>query len=120
MAAVRPEAAAAAAWWTAQLEGAAEAGLARFEAALAERVEALCADAGWEPDIPTAGSCGRTLAAGPPPDPALARAAAAAGLRAGLAALPAGAVMRIDPGAVEVDLPGEPEPLIIMRIDVES
>jgi hypothetical protein len=110
--AVRPEAAAAAAWWTARLEGGPDP-LARFEATLAERVEALCADAGWEPDIPTAGSCGRTLAAGPPPDPALTRAAAAAGLRAELATLPAGAVMRIDPGAVEVDLPGEPQPLII-------
>jgi hypothetical protein len=105
---VRPEAAAAAAWWAGELRaaGADPERVAVFERALAERVEALCDDAGWDPEVPTAHSCGRVLAAGPPPDPALARPAARAGLRDQLEAIATGVTMQLDPGSVSVRRPG--------------
>ena len=111
---IRPEAAAAAAWWAGELRsaGADPQRVAVFERALAERVEALCDDAGWDPEVPTAHSCGRVLAAGPPPDPALARPAAQAGLRAELAGLQDGVTMQLDPGSVSVRRPGT-DPAIV-------
>jgi hypothetical protein len=107
---VRPEAAAAAAWWADALGDGVDAERAeRFRSELAERIEARCEDAAWEPDVPTYGSCGRQVLSDPRPDEALARAARAAGLTTLLDALPR-AVMWVNPGEVTVEAPGDPEP----------
>jgi BTG family protein len=116
---IREEAAGAAAWWAAALRdgadpvdlerGALEERAAVFERALAERIEAICADAGWEPEVPTYGTCGRQLAGGRAPARALERAALAAGDRSLLDRLP-DAVMWVNPGEVLVQLADATEP----------
>lgn len=105
MADAREEAAAAAAWWAARLVAAepdvdAERA-ADFERALAGRIEALCEDAGWEPEVPTYGTCGRQVTSSPRPDRVLAQAAREAGVSAVLDRLPP-AVMWVNPGEVLV------------------
>jgi hypothetical protein len=114
MATIREEAAGAAAWWAAALGdggGADDPGrAAAFERALAELIEAICADAGWEPEVPTYGTCGRQLSGGPTPDRALERAALAAGERSLLDRLP-DAVMWVNPGEVLVQAAGAAEPV---------
>jgi hypothetical protein len=111
---IRDEAAGAAAWWAAALRDGADPvdpeRAALFERALAERIEAICADAGWEPEVPTYGTCGRQLAGGPVPDRALERAATAAGDRSLLDRLPE-AVMWINPGEVLVQPADAAEPV---------
>jgi BTG family len=110
MAQVRPEAAAAAAWWADALGDGADAGRATtFRQELAERIELLCEDAAWQPDIPTCGSCGRQVISDPRPDEALARAARTAGVTALLDGLPR-AVMWVNPGEVTVEAAGDGEP----------
>src|SRR5262245_37020457 len=103
---VRPEAGAAAAWWSAALRAAGagvEAGqAAAFERALAERIEARCVDAAWDPDVPTYGSCGRQVTSTPRPDEALVRAGRAAGVSGAIDRLPR-AVMWVNPGEVVVE-----------------
>jgi hypothetical protein len=107
---VRPEAVAAAAWWAEALGAGVDAERAeRFRRELAERIEARCEDAFWEPDVPTYGSCGRQVLSDPRPDEALARAARAAGLTGLLDALPR-AVMWVNPGEVTVESPDDGEP----------
>jgi hypothetical protein len=111
---IRQEAAGAAAWWAAALRDGADPvdpdRAALFERALAERIEAICADAGWEPEVPTYGTCGRQLAGGPAPDRALERAAIAAGDRSLLDRLP-DAVMWVNPGEVLVRPADAAEPV---------
>ena len=111
---IREEAARAAAWWAAALDhGGSPPGAGRaaaFERALAELIEALCADAGWEPEVPTYGTCGRQLDGGPAPDRALERAALAAGDRSLLDRLP-DVVMWVNPGEVLVQPAGAAEPV---------
>jgi BTG family len=109
---IRPEAAAAAAWWAAALEtaGADAERVAVFERALAEGIEALCEDGAWQPDIPTYGSCGRQVTSSPRPDGALARAARAAGVSSPLDRLPP-AVMWVNPGEVLVEAAGDHAPI---------
>jgi hypothetical protein len=110
MAEVRPEAAAAAAWWTDALGTGADAEQASvFRKELAERIEARCEDAAWQPDVPTYGSCGRQVVSDPRPDEALARAARAAGVATLLDGLPR-AVMWVNPGEVTVEASGEDQP----------
>jgi BTG family len=111
----RAEAAAAAAWWTGTLG--AEAGVdaeraAVFEQVLARRIEELCQDAGWQPDIPTYGMCGRQVTSSPRPDEALARAGRKAGVSSVLDRLPS-AVMWVNPGEVLVQAAGDDEPIQI-------
>jgi hypothetical protein len=113
MADARPEAVAAAAWWAGALV-AAEPGVdagraAAFERELAGRIEALCADAAWEPDVPTYGTCGREVASSPRPDRALVRAGRDAGVSDLLGQLPA-AVMWVNPGEVLVQAAADEEP----------
>jgi hypothetical protein len=72
------EAVAAAAWWAGALDAGPGLGAERvavFERMLAGRIEALCQDAGWQPEVPTYGTCGRQVTSSPRPDGALARAA---------------------------------------------
>lgn len=110
---IREEAAGAAAWWATALRDGADPvdpeRAAIFERALAERIEAICADAGWEPEVPTYGTCGRQLAGGPAPARALERAALAAGDRSLLDRLP-DAVMWVNPGEVLVQPADATEP----------
>jgi hypothetical protein len=108
----RAEAAAAAAWWAGAMGAGAEVdaeGAAIFEEVLARRIEALCEDAGWEPDVPTYGTCGRQVTSSPRPDEALARAGREAGLSSLLDRLPS-AVMWVNPGEVLVQASGDDEP----------
>jgi hypothetical protein len=114
MPAIREEAAQAAAWWARAL-GDGDSPVdperaAAFERALAELIEAICADAGWQPEVPTYGTCGRQLAGGPAPDRALERAALAAGDRSLLDRLP-DVVMWVNPGEVLVQASGAAEPV---------
>jgi hypothetical protein len=103
---VRPEATAAAAWWADALGAGVDAEqAAAFRRELAERIEARCQDAAWQPDVPTYGSCGRQVISDPRPDQALARAARAAGVSALLDRLPR-AVMWVNPGEVTVEAEG--------------
>jgi hypothetical protein len=109
----REEAVAAAAWWAGAL-AAADTGVdaeraAVFERALAGRIEALCQDAGWQPEVPTYGTCGRQVTGNPRPDGVLARAGREAGLSALLDRLPS-AVMWVNPGEVLVQAAGDDEP----------
>jgi BTG family len=107
---VRPEAAAAAAWWADALGAGVDAERsAAFRRELAERIEARCQDAAWQPEVPTYGSCGRQVVSDPRPDGALARAARAAGVTALLDGLPR-AVMWVNPGEVTVETEGDGEP----------
>jgi BTG family len=108
----REEALAAAAWWAGAL--AAEPGLdaervAVFERVLAGRVEALCQDAGWQPEVPTYGTCGRQVSNSPRPDGVLARAGREAGVSGILDRLPP-AVMWVNPGEVLVQAAADDEP----------
>jgi hypothetical protein len=108
----REEAMAAAEWWAGAL--AAEPGLdaervAAFQRVLTGRIEALCQDAGWEPEVPTYGTCGRQVTSSPRPDGVLARAGREAGLDALADRLPS-AVMWVNPGEVLVQAEGEDEP----------
>jgi hypothetical protein len=107
----REEAAAAAAWWAGVLRvaGVDADRVAVFEQLLAQRIEALCEDAGWQPDVPTYGTCGRQVTSGPRPDAALAPAAREAGLSTLLDRLPS-AVMWVNPGEVLVQAAGDDEP----------
>ena len=110
---IRAEAAAAAAWW-ADLLRAAGTGVAgdrleEFERVLALRIESLCQDAAWRPDIPTYGSCGRQVGSDPRPDDALVRAGRTAGVAAHLGQLPP-AVMWVNPGEVVVEAAGDHAP----------
>jgi hypothetical protein len=107
---VRPEAAAAAAWWADALGDGVDAGrVEAFRRELAERIEALCEDAAWEPDIPTYGTCGRQVLSDPQPDEAITRAAWVAGVTERLDSLPR-AVMWVNPGEVTVETEGAAEP----------
>jgi hypothetical protein len=107
---VRPEAAAAAAWWADALGAGVDADrVAAFRRELAERIEARCQDAAWQADVPTYGSCGRQVISDPRPDEALARAARATGVTALLDGLPR-AVMWVNPGEVTVETEGDGEP----------
>jgi hypothetical protein len=113
---VRPEAAGAAAWWTAALRAAADSvdaeQVAVFEQVLAERIEARCEAAAWQPDIPTYGTCGRQVTSSPRPDEALAQAGRAAGVVSVLDRLPP-AVMWVNPGEVLVEAVGDDEPILV-------
>jgi hypothetical protein len=110
----RSEAAAAAAWWAAALWATgADVDAERaavFERVLAERIEALCDDAAWQPDVPTYGTCGRQVTSSPRLDEVLARAGREAGISSLLDQLPP-AVMWVNPGEVLVQAAGDDEPI---------
>jgi hypothetical protein len=113
MADAREEAVAAAAWWAGALV-AADQGVdaeraAVFERVLAGRIEALCEDAGWRPEVPTYGTCGRQVTSSPRPDRVLEQAGREAGLSGVLDRLPS-VVMSVNPGVVLVQAEGDDEP----------
>ena len=113
---IRAEAAAAAAWWATALRAAAVGvdveHAALFEQVLAEQIEARCEEGGWQPDIPTYGSCGRQVTSSPRPDDALVRAGRAAGISSLLDRLPR-AAMWVNSGEVLVEAAGDDEPRLM-------
>jgi len=113
---IRAEAAAAAAWWATALRAAAVGvdveQAALFEQVLAEQIEARCEEGGWQPDIPTYGSCGRQVTSSPRPDDALVRAGRAAGISSLLDRLPR-AAMWVNSGEVLVEAAGDDEPRLM-------
>lgn len=118
---VRPEAAAAAAWWAAALRavavGVAADQATEFEQVLAECIEARCQEAAWQPEVPTYGGCGRQVTSDPRPDQALVRAGRRAGVAFLLDHLPR-TVMWVNPGEVVVETAGDDEPTRVWRAPV--